>query len=66
MGTLNLQDLEMTDQKGAKIEKAGLENDGSNRRSGKCRTWQMTVRHFPGPAFTVLHFSVDRNAVTAK
>ena len=37
-----MQDLKMADQKRTKTEKAGLENDGPNRRAGKCRTWKMT------------------------
>jgi len=40
---LNLQDLKMADQKRTKTEKAGLENNGPNRRAGKCRIpWKMT------------------------
>jgi len=43
-GSLNLQDLKMADQKRTKTEKAGLENDGPNRRAEKCRTWKMMER----------------------
>ena len=42
-GALNLQDLKMTDQKKIKDWKMqDLENNGPNRRAGKCRTWKMT------------------------
>jgi len=32
----------MTDKKDQRLENAGPENDGPNRRAGKCRTWKMT------------------------
>ena len=43
LGALNLQDLKMTDQKKIKDWKMqDLENEGPNRRAGKCKTWKMT------------------------